>query len=84
MDQKISIKIVAFGIAKEILANQHINFDIENEASIAKLKTALLQQFPKFNTLSKISFAVNEAYVSDDYILKANDEVIIIPPVSGG
>lgn len=82
--QKISIKLEAYGIAKEILETKHMSIELNEASTITALKEILLVRFPAFKTLKKISFAVNESYVADEYELKLNDEVIIIPPVSGG
>ena len=41
-------------------------------------------KYPEFEKLKSLKFAVNEDYQEDGYRLKENDEVVIIPPVSGG
>ena len=38
----------------------------------------------KLAELNTLSFAVNEEYRADDFVLSEDDEVVIIPPVSGG
>jgi molybdopterin converting factor small subunit len=55
----------------------------ENE-TIEGLKQNLLSEFPAFASLSKLSFAVGEEYRENSFLLKDGDEVVIIPPVSGG
>ena len=39
---------------------------------------------PALKKLKSYAVAVNEEYATDDVILKPNDVVAIIPPVSGG
>lgn len=81
----MEIKLIAFGIAKDILAQQHLSVNIEKtEVNIEGLKEKLLEKYPAFAKLKSLSFAVNEEYQKDDYLLKDQDEVVIIPPVSGG
>ena len=80
----ISIRLVAFGIAKDILKGSKMSFEVEANSSIAALKEQLSEEFPEFSKLASLRFAINEDYQSDDYILNPNDEVVIIPPVSGG
>ena len=81
----MEIKLIAFGIAKDILEQQHLALTIEeSEINIKNLKEKLLQKYPKFAKLQSLSFAVNEEYQKDDFLLKDQDEVVIIPPVSGG
>ncbi len=74
---------MAFGIAKDILAVRQQEFEFEG-SSITDLKSKLLVQFPAFAALKKLSFAVDEEYQEDDFLLTENNEVVIIPPVSGG
>ena len=81
----MQIKLIAFGIAKDILETQYLKLNLENkDTTIQGVKQALLQKYPAFAKLKSLSFAVNEEYQNDDFILSNNDEVVIIPPVSGG
>lgn len=80
----MNINLVAFGIARDILGVSKSEIHIQDGNTIGMLKKQLLKQNAKFADLASISFAVNEEYQSDDYLLNENDEVVIIPPVSGG
>ena len=78
------INILAFGIAKDIIKGSSIQLELKEGQDILALKTALCDQFPDFNQLRSLSIAVNAEYQSDDFKLSESDEVVIIPPVSGG
>jgi molybdopterin converting factor small subunit len=79
------ITLHAFGIARDILEGRSVQFDTQSETpTIGDLKHELCAFYPGFSTLAKLSFAVNEAYVDDAYALGEGDEVVLIPPVSGG
>jgi len=80
----MTIRLLAFGIAKDILKTGSMQYEIQDGYSIADLKTALLAEYSEFKQLSMLSFAVNEDYVHNDFVLQEGDEVILIPPVSGG
>jgi len=80
----MKVKILAFGIAKDIVGARKGEMDFTEEATIAQVKDALTARFPKFEALRKFSIAVNEAYEEDNYTIKEGDELAIIPPVSGG
>ena len=80
----MEIKVLAFGIAKDILKSSILNIDLKSAATIADLKSRLIEQYPDFQKLASLSIAVNCDYVDDYQILKPNDEIVIIPPVSGG
>ena len=80
----MKINLLAFGIAKEILGSTESDYPISGEVSIQELKEQLTSKFPAFEKLAKFQIAVNQEYRADDFVLSANDEVAIIPPVSGG
>ena len=80
----MDIQLLAFGIAKEIISKQDNRFDIPEGTTVQALKALLILQYPDFSALASLKLAVNGAYVTDDYMISAGDEVAIIPPVSGG
>ena len=80
----IKVHIVSFGIAKDIIGSKRDVMSLPFESDIASAKKNLIEKYPALNDLAKISFAVGEAYQSDDYRLCDEDELVIIPPVSGG
>lgn len=78
------MKILLFGIVKDIIGQSEIDFEISGSKTIYDLKKNLFIKYPKLNDINKFAFAVNEEYVTDDVIIQDNDVVAIIPPVSGG
>lgn len=80
----MKIKILAYGIAKEIIGNQSIEFDFPHNSPVEELKKKLIITYPALEKLATFAIAVNTEYASDEQILSENDEVAIIPPVSGG
>ena len=80
----MKIEITAFGIAKDILQQKQMVLDCADSARVGDVRAQLIQNFPDFEKLASLKFAVNTEYVADDYPLKSNDEVVLIPPVSGG
>ncbi len=80
----MKIQIIAFGIAKDIIKEKELAIDLDNDNSVGAVRKQLSETFPEFSKLSSLRFAVNADYVEDGYELKAGDEVVLIPPVSGG
>lgn len=80
----MTINLIAFGIAKDILGQRRLSINIPENSQISDLKLALIEQFPEFEKLASLSFAINEEYQQEDFRLSANEEVVIIPPVAGG
>ena len=78
------VKVIAFGIAKEIFGNEFVQAELEKSATVETLKTMLLNQFPRLKDLSSFVIAVNSEYAQNSLVIAAGDEVAIIPPVSGG
>lgn len=80
----MEVKLVAFGIAKDILKTSSLHFSWKGDTNIGTLKQALVAQYPAFEQLRSLRFAINEDYQDDHYTIQPGDEVVIIPPVSGG
>lgn len=80
----MNLKIVAYGIAKDIIKSREKMWQVEGVKNINDLKSKLITDYPDFLKLSKLSFAVREEYREDGFELNDGDEVVIIPPVSGG
>jgi len=80
----MNINILAFGIAKDIIKGSAISLEVKEGTTVNDLKDNLCHQYPDFKKLKTLSIAVNTEYRTDDFILSEQDEVVIIPPVSGG
>jgi len=80
------MELLLFGIAKDIVGESVI--DLSNSdtlpQSVAELKKLLANEYPDFSKLSSLAIAVNSEYATDDVVLEKDDEIAIIPPVSGG
>lgn len=80
----MQIDILAFGIAKDIVGGSQIRLDIAPDTTVSDLKQELSRRFPEFSKLASLRVAVNSEYADDRQSLKPSDEVVLIPPVSGG
>jgi molybdopterin converting factor subunit 1 len=80
----MTLKILAFGIAREILGDASVVTDMGEGIQVGALKTMLQQQYPRLAGLASFMIAVNGEYASPETVIKAGDEIAIIPPVSGG
>lgn len=81
----MKIKLLAFGIAKDILDNQQIDVELSlDNVTVLDLRTELEGKYPEIKKLASYMIAINKTYADDIDQIKENDEVAIIPPVSGG
>lgn len=81
----MKLKLLAFGIAKEILKNQQIYIELSlDEGTVHDLRHQLEVRYPEIKKLASYMVAINRAYANDTDQINENDEIAIIPPVSGG
>ncbi len=79
------MKIIAFGITRDITGSLFTDIDTGDAAiSIGNLKTLLIDKYPPLGRLKSFSVAVNNKYADDQMVVGNQDEVALIPPVSGG
>ncbi len=79
----MKIQVLFFGITRDIIGKGFVNFDVSESTSVYDLKQQLKEQHNELNNY-EFSVAVNEAYAEENQLLKDNDVVALIPPVSGG
>ncbi len=80
----MNLQILLFGISTDLVGTTNLSFSLSPNSSVLELKSELLNQYPQLSQINSYAIAVNESYASDDTVLKENDVVAIIPPVSGG
>ena len=79
------VRLRFFASLRERLQRSDAEQTLADGATVDDLWTALCAQYPQLGELrAAISFAVNREYVDRNHRLSDNDEVALIPPVSGG
>jgi molybdopterin converting factor subunit 1 len=80
----MKIKLLCFGITRDILGQFEKEIELEPQATVRVLKDFLHENYPDFSKLKSLRIALNEEYAEDEQVLSPNDEIVLIPPVSGG
>lgn len=80
----MKIEILFFGITSDLVGETQQKIEFENSISVADFKSVLKEKYPQLKNMNSYAIAVNEEYAEDCLLLKANDLVAVIPPVSGG
>ncbi|MFZ2282925.1 MAG: MoaD/ThiS family protein [Lutibacter sp.] len=80
----MKIQLLFFGITTDLVGETSIFYELDSDETVLALKKKLLLKYPKLKNIEEFAIAVNEEYAEDDLVLKENDAVAIIPPVSGG
>lgn len=78
------MKILAFGIAREIFGSSETELNLHDNATVSELKQLLEERYARLKAIRSYMVAVNNEYAADDKRITAQDEIAIIPPVSGG
>ncbi|WP_420583184.1 MoaD/ThiS family protein [Reichenbachiella sp.] len=81
---EIQIKVVAFGIARDIIGGKALDLRLTQGVKAREAMHQLKSKYPAFEQLTSLQLAINEEYVDDDHVIKEGDELVLIPPVSGG
>ena len=80
----MEVKLLAFGIAKDILGGATADITLSNQPTVGDLRNELTNRYPELKKLRSFMIAVNNNYAQDELVLTTTDEIAIIPPVSGG
>lgn len=74
-----------FAGVRESVGQREISLDMAEGATVADLRRALSERYPQIQGLAaSLSIAVNLEYSPDETVLAPEDEIAVIPPVSGG
>jgi molybdopterin converting factor subunit 1 len=81
----MKVKVKLFAILRERAGTAEVIKEIEEGSTVADLWATLQQDYPKLAVPGiRLLYAVNQDYVKSDCVLKNSDEIVFIPPVSGG
>ena len=74
-----------FAIYRERVGQDCIETNLQSGSTVADALTYLAELHPDtLPLMSTAMVAVNQEYTERDHILQPNDEIALIPPVSGG
>ncbi|RRB00045.1 MoaD/ThiS family protein [Larkinella rosea] len=82
MSNRVSVQL--FGITREIVGTSALTLDLPKTGQVGELLSNLKEQYPALTGLRSLLVAVNGEYAELNQPLHPNDEIALIPPVSGG
>ncbi|ARV16010.1 MoaD/ThiS family protein [Polaribacter sp. SA4-12] len=80
----MKIQILLFGITTDLIGTSNLDLEVVEGITVVSFKSLLKEEYPQLENIDSYAIAVNESYATDELVLKENDVVAIIPPVSGG
>jgi molybdopterin synthase sulfur carrier subunit len=80
-----SVTLKLFAIYQEVMGVDELTLEVAAGTQVGQVCEILLQKYPVLEPWRRQTrFAVNLDFVSENTDLQPNDEVALIPPVSGG
>jgi molybdopterin converting factor subunit 1 len=81
----MTIRVKLFAAMSELAGSDTAEVELPDGATVADLRREVSKQLPLARTLlMRSGVAVNHDFAENDRVLQPNDEVAVIPPVSGG
>jgi molybdopterin converting factor subunit 1 len=80
----MAVSILLFGIARDLIGQTSLAIPVRPDMHVADLLEEVHQQYPAVKGIRSLLVAVNGEYADADQLVGENDEVALIPPVSGG
>ena len=85
MKQDINIRVKLFAIYQEAFETSELELMFPQQATVDNVLEFLIQQKPYLAKWQNVTrFGVNLKFVNSDTVLQDGDELVLIPPVSGG
>jgi molybdopterin synthase catalytic subunit len=86
MMSKIRVTILYFAYIREKTRKKEEIMELSTNTSIKELVSIILTRYPDIKNMKNIKISVNYHIVNSNSksIIKNNDEVALLPPISGG
>lgn len=85
MSDLIKVTLKLFAAYQEAYGVPELNLVLPPQTSVIAVLEKLITEHPELNQWRNLTrFGVNLQFVEPDTILQDGDEVVLIPPVSGG
>jgi molybdopterin synthase sulfur carrier subunit len=81
----ITVTVKLFAAYQEACGVSELQLDLERGAVVALVRDRLIEEHPQLAQWRDLTrFGINLQFVEPDQALQDGDEVVLIPPVSGG
>ena len=83
--ESITVTVKLFAAYQEVYSIPELKLSLAPQTSVKAVLDILLQEKPDLEQWRSLTrFGVNLQFVEPDTLLQDGDEVVLIPPVSGG
>lgn len=81
----MTVRVKFFAILRERAGASEFSKELSDGSTVGDLWRELQKDYPKLAVPGiRLLYAVNQNYVGADHCLCEHDEVVFLPPVSGG
>jgi len=81
----MKIRVTFYAVCRDLAGTDTTEIILPVNATGQQLWKELIDRYPLLNGIApQVALAVNNRYVKPDAVLQDNDDVSLIPPVSGG
>lgn len=81
----MNISVRAFASYREAIGAKQLALDIASGVTAGQVWEVLRGRYPPLGRLPRpFAFAINDTYVPAETVLRDRDELVLVPPVSGG
>ncbi|HEY7311660.1 MAG TPA: MoaD/ThiS family protein [Gemmataceae bacterium] len=79
------LQVRLFARARDLAGADMVRVELSEAATVADLRRRLAADYPALaGLLARSALAVESDFAEDSRVLSANDEIALLPPVSGG
>ncbi|MGB0563823.1 MAG: molybdopterin converting factor subunit 1 [Spirulinaceae cyanobacterium] len=79
------ITVKLFAAYQEAVQQPELHLDLPAGTTVAQVRDRLIEAHPELAQWREVTrFGVNYEFVAPETVLQAGDELVLIPPVSGG
>ena len=81
----MKVRAQLFAQLRDLTGRSQIDLDLAESATVGDLLERIYQEFPSLRAQDKsILVGAGVEFVDRSYVLKADEEIAIMPPVQGG
>jgi molybdopterin converting factor subunit 1 len=81
----MNVRVLFFGVLRDLVGKASETLDLRDGACAGDVLTHYESQVPQMKeSLASVAIAVNQEYSSPGTKLNSDDEIALLPPVSGG
>ncbi len=80
----MKVRVLLFASLRERAGRSRFEVEVEADCRVEGLLRQLENDMPFLREVGRFAVAVNEDYAGPERPLRENDEIALIPPVSGG